>query len=90
LDFTAAPVGAFKTVTISACRLGKKTYNAWKFSESFAELMAARVVTNKGAFKIPEDVFEFEGLNGEHELSMTLTKKNFITLQFPMEKSLVE
>ncbi len=52
--------------------------------------MAARVVTNKGAFKIPEDVFEFEGLNGEHELSMTLTKKNFITLQFPMEKSLVE
>ena len=46
--------------------------------------MAARVVANKGAFKIPEDVFEFEGLNGEHELSMTLTKKTFISLQFPI------
>ena len=84
-DFTgAAAVGAFKTVTISACRLGKKAYCAWKFTKSFAEFMAARVVANKGAFKIPEDVFEFEGPNGEHELSMTLTRKTFITLKFPI------
>ena len=44
--------------------------------------MAKKVVANNGLFKIPEDVFDFEGPNGEHELSMTLTKKNFITLQF--------
>ncbi len=84
-DFTgAAAVGAFKTVTISACRQGKKTYSAWKFTKSFAEFMAQKVDANKGLFKIPEDVFEFEGPNGEHELSMTLTKKTFITLQFPI------
>ena len=90
VNFTAAPVGAFKTVTLSACRLGKKTYCAWKFTKSFAEFMAARVVANKGAFKIPEDVFEFEGPNGEHELAMTLTKKTFISLQFPIAKSLAK
>ena len=90
VDFTAAPVGAFKTVTISACRLGKKTFCSWKFTKSFAEFMAEKVVANKGLFKIPEDVFEFEGPNGEHELSMTLTKKTFISLQFPMAKNLAK
>ncbi len=49
--------------------------------------MAAKVVANQGRFKIPEDVFDFEGPNGEHELSMTLTKKTFISLQFPIAGS---
>ncbi len=48
--------------------------------------MAQKVVANKGLFKIPEDVFDFEGPNGEHELSMTLTKKTFITLKFPIAR----
>ena len=71
-------------MTISACRQGKESYCEWKFTKSFAEFMAEKVVANKGLFKIPEDVFEFEGPNGEHELSMTLTKKTFIKLQFPI------
>ncbi len=39
-DFTgAAAVGAYRILTISACRLGKKSYSEWKFTKSFAEFM---------------------------------------------------
>ena len=46
--------------------------------------MTQKVISNKGLFKIPEDVFDFEGPNGEHEILMGLTRKTFITLQFPI------
>jgi hypothetical protein len=49
--------------------------------------MAEKLVANKGLLKIPEDIFDFEGPNGEHELSTTLTKKTFITVQFPNAKN---
>ncbi len=81
LDFTgAAEVATYKTVTLSACRLGQKAYSQWKFTKSFADFMAQKVIASKGIFKIPEDVFEFEGPNGEHEILMGLTKKTFYTV----------
>ena len=46
--------------------------------------MVKKVNANKGLFRIPEDVFDFEGPNGEHEILMGLTRKTFITLQFPI------
>ncbi len=45
--------------------------------------MVQKVVANNGLFRIPLDVFDFEGPNGEHELTMGLTTNNFITLHFP-------
>ena len=85
VDFTGAAAAAtYKTVTLSACRLGQKAYSEWKFTQSFAEFMLSKVNANKGLFKIPEDVFDFEGPNGEHEILMGLTRKTFITLQFPI------
>ena len=48
-DFTgAAAVGAFKTVTISACRLGQIAYDEWEFTKSFAEFMAEKLVAKQG------------------------------------------
>jgi hypothetical protein len=85
VDLTgAAAPGALKTMTISAARLGIQAYSAWKFTKSFADFMAEKLEANQGLFKIPEGVFDFEGPNGEHEVSMTLTKKTFITVQSPI------
>ncbi len=84
MDFTGAVApGALKTLTISAAHLGYKAFSAWKFTKSFAEFMAEKIQTNKGLFEFPEDVHDFEGPNGEHEVSMTLIRKTFITVQFP-------
>ena len=71
-------------MTISAARLGYQAYSSWKFTKSFAEFMAQKLEANKGLFKFPEDVFAFEGPNGEHEFSTTLTQKTFISIQFPV------
>ncbi len=69
IDFTgAAAVGTYKTVTIAACRLGNKAFSSWQFTKSFAEFMTRKLIANKGLFEIPEDVFDFEGPNGEHEV----------------------
>ena len=46
--------------------------------------MTRTLLANNGLFKIPEDLFSFNGPNGESEISMTLKKENFITLQFPI------
>ena len=59
LNFTAAPVGAFKTVTLSACRLGQQAYGSWNFTKSFADFMAQKVEANNGHFQIPVDLFSF-------------------------------
>jgi hypothetical protein len=46
--------------------------------------MTRTLLANNGLFKIPEDLFSFNGPNGESEIAMTLKKENFITLQFPI------
>ena len=69
-------------MTISAAHLGYEAYSSWKFSKSFALYLTDKIVENKGVLKIPEDVFDFEGTNGEHEISMSLTKNTFINVQF--------
>ena len=40
--------------------------------------MAKKLVDNEGFFKIPLDIFDFKGPNGEWEISMQLESKNFI------------
>jgi hypothetical protein len=84
-DFTgAAAVATYKTVTLSACRLGQKAYNQWNFTKSFADFVVQKVEANNGNFRIPVDLFSFKGPNGERELSFGLTDENFITLKFPI------
>jgi hypothetical protein len=49
--------------------------------------MAEKLVANKGLLKIPEDIYHFEGPNGEREFLTTLSVKNYITVQFPNAKN---
>ena len=49
--------------------------------------MAEKLVDNKGLLKIPEDIYHFEGPNGEREFTTQLGVKNYITVQFPNAKN---
>ena len=42
------------------------------------------MAANNGLFQIPEDLFNFDGPNGENEVLTGLKKVNYITLQFPI------
>jgi hypothetical protein len=49
--------------------------------------MAEKLVAKKGLFKIPEDVLDYDGPNGEREFIMGLAKKDYITVKFPNTKN---